>query len=72
MAGRASFLMQKELRMPDMEKPNARGPSPGEKAKKALGKKLNRPAKPPPTMPGRKAKKNEPLARRTSDEVDDL
>lgn len=58
--------------MPKMEKPNARGPSPGNKAQKALGNKLNRPAKPPPTMPGRKAAKNEPLARRTTDEVDDL
>ena len=58
--------------MAKMEKPNARGPSAGEKAQKALGKKLNRPAKPPPTMPGRKAEKNEPLARRTTDEVHDL
>ena len=58
--------------MPKMEKPNARGPTPGEKAQKALGKKLNRPAKPPPTMPGRKATKNEPLARRVTDEVDEL
>ena len=58
--------------MPKMEKPNARGPTPGEKAQKALGNKLNRPAKPPPTMPSRKAKKHEPLARRTTDEVHDL
>ncbi len=58
--------------MAEMEKPNARGPSPGNKAQKALGNKLNRPAKPPPTMPGRKAKKNEPLARRVTDEVDDV
>lgn len=65
--------MQRELRiMPKMEKPNARGPTPGEKAQKALGNKLNRPAKPPPTMPGRKAEKNEPLARRVTDEVDEL
>ena len=65
--------MQKELWiMPNNEKPNARGPSPGSKAQKALGQKLNRPAKPPPTMPGRKAEKNEPLARRTTDEVHDL
>jgi hypothetical protein len=54
------------------EKPNARGPSPGEKAQKALGNKLNRPAKPPPTFPGKKAEKNEPLARRATDEVNDL
>ena len=58
--------------MPKMEKPNARGPTPGNKAQKALGNKLNRPAKPPPTMPGRTAAKNEPLARRTTDEVHDL
>jgi hypothetical protein len=58
--------------MAKMDKPDARGPSAGEKAQKALGPKLNRPAKPPPTMPGRKAKKNEPLARRVTDEVDDL
>ncbi len=58
--------------MPKMEKPNARGHRPSEKAQKALGKKLNRPAKPPPTMPGKKAEKNEPLARRTTDEVHDL
>jgi hypothetical protein len=58
--------------MPKMEKPDAQGPTPGNKAQKALGNKLNRPAKPPPTMPGRKAEKNEPLARRTTDEVDDL
>jgi hypothetical protein len=32
-----------------MKKPDARGPSPGQKAKKALGQKLNRPSKPPPS-----------------------
>lgn len=58
--------------MAKMEKPKARGPAPNEKAQKSLGKKLNRPAKPPPTMPGGKAKKNEPLARRVTDEVHDL
>ena len=58
--------------MGELEKPNARGPSPREKAQKALGRNLNRPAKPPPTLPGREAKKNEPLARRTTDEVHDL
>lgn len=58
--------------MSNVEKPHPHGPSPGDKAQKALGKKLNRPAKPPPTMPGRKAAKNEPLARRTTDEVHDL
>ncbi|CAN5610168.1 hypothetical protein BH18VER1_BH18VER1_12120 [soil metagenome] len=58
--------------MAELEKPNARGPSPGEKAHKALGKKLNRPAKPPPTMPGRKAAENEPRARRVTDEAHDV
>ncbi|CAN5614602.1 hypothetical protein BH20VER1_BH20VER1_16150 [soil metagenome] len=58
--------------MVEPEKPSAPGPSAGEKAQKALGKKLNRPAKPPPTMPGKKVAKNEPLARRVTDEVDDL
>ncbi|MFN2507567.1 MAG: hypothetical protein ABR589_02205 [Chthoniobacterales bacterium] len=58
--------------MAKLEKPTARGPSPREKAQKALGKKLNRPAKPPPTMPGGKATKAEPPARRTTDEVHDL
>ena len=58
--------------MAKLEKPNARGPTPSGKARKVLGNKLNRPAKSPPTMPGRKAKKNEPLARRVTDEVDDL
>jgi hypothetical protein len=62
----------KELpNMDEMEKPDAHG-SPSEKARKALGEKLNRPAKPPPTFPGKKAEKNEPLARRVTDEVDDL
>lgn len=57
--------------MDEMEKPDAHG-SPSEKAQKALGEKLNRPAKPPPTFPGKKVEKNEPLARRVKDEVDDL
>ena len=57
--------------MSEMEKPDAQG-RPSEKAQKALGEKLNRPAKPPPTFPGKKAEKGEPLARRVTDEVDDL
>jgi hypothetical protein len=57
--------------MDEMEKPEVHG-SPGEKAQKVLGEKLNRPAKPPPTFPGREIEKNEPLARRVNDEVDDL
>ncbi|MBA3385056.1 MAG: hypothetical protein H0T95_00255 [Chthoniobacterales bacterium] len=64
--------MLKELWiMDEMEKPEAHG-SPSEKARKSLGEKLNRPAKPPPTFPGKKAEKNDPLARRVTDEVDDL
>jgi hypothetical protein len=58
--------------MPKIDKPSEGGPSPSDKAQKALGNKLNRPAKPPPTLPGKQAAKNEPLARRTTDEVDDL
>ncbi|HEX8280494.1 MAG TPA: hypothetical protein VF551_03885 [Chthoniobacterales bacterium] len=54
-----------------MEKPEAHG-SPTEKAQKVLGEKLNRPAKPPPTFPDKKVEKNEPLARRVTDEVNDL
>lgn len=57
--------------MDEMEKTDAPG-SPSEKAQKALGEKLNRPAKPPPTFPGKKVEKKEPLARRVTDEVDDL
>ena len=57
--------------MDEMEKPEAHG-SPGEKAQKSLGEKLNRPAKPPPTFPDRKVEKGEPLARRVTDEVNDL
>ena len=73
-AVRAAFVSDGEgvVHMARMEKPNARGPKPADKAQKALGKKLNRPAKQPPTMPGRKISKNEPLARRVTDEVDDL
>lgn len=67
-----SVLMSEEsLLMDPIEKPEAHG-SPTEKAQKSLGNKLNRPAKPPPTFPGRKAEKSEPLARRVTDEVDDL
>ena len=47
----------------DMEKPNARGPTPNRKAHLALGEKLNRKEKPPPRMPAR-ARKNRPAARR--------
>ncbi len=57
--------------MDEIEKPETHG-SPSEKARKSLGEKLNRPAKPPPTLPGRKIERNEPPARRVSEEVDDL
>ncbi len=38
----------------NMEKPNARGPSPGRKAAHALGARLNRKPKRPPPLPSRK------------------
>ena len=57
--------------MDEMEKPETRG-SPSHKARKSLGDKLNWPAKPPPTFPEKKIEKEEPPARRVSDEVDDL
>ena len=57
--------------MDEMEKPETQG-SPAEKARKSLGEKLNRPAKPPPTFPGKKVERDEPPARRVTDEVDDL
>lgn len=67
------FLMVKELRiMAENDEPDTSGPSAEEKAQKALGENLARPAKPPPTFPGHEVEKNEPLARRTTDEVDDL
>jgi len=49
-----------------MEKPNARGPTPSRKAHLALGEKLNRKEKPPPSGSRRTARsrKNRPLARR--------
>ncbi len=58
--------------MDEMEKSNPHGGSPSEKARKSLGEKLNRPAKPPPTFPGKEIEKEEPLARRVTDEVEDL
>jgi hypothetical protein len=62
----------RELQMTDgMEKPEVHG-SPSQKARKILGEKLNRPAKPPPPLPGRKKSEREPPARRVADEVDDL
>jgi hypothetical protein len=38
----------------DMEKPNARGPSPNRKAHRALGQALNRKPKRPPRLPVKK------------------
>jgi hypothetical protein len=46
------------------EKPAARGPSSSRKAHVALGSKLNRKAKEPPTLPGKTLPKNVPPARR--------
>jgi hypothetical protein len=37
-----------------MEKPTARGPSPGRKAVHVLGPRLNRKPKPPPPLPLKK------------------
>jgi hypothetical protein len=50
----------------DMEKPNARGPAPNRKEHLALGEKLNRKEKPPPSGSRRtaRARKNRPAARR--------
>ena len=58
--------------MPKNEEPSSGGPSPSEKAQAALGNKLNRPPKPPTTLPCGEIEKNEPPARRTTDEVADL
>ena len=48
----------------NMEKPKARGPSPSRKAHRALGDRLNRKPKEPPTLPGGKIKKKPPLTHR--------
>jgi len=49
-----------------MEKPNARGPAPNRKAHLALGEKLDRKEKLPPSGSRRtaRARKNRPAARR--------
>ncbi|HKP93604.1 MAG TPA: hypothetical protein VJS88_06880 [Chthoniobacterales bacterium] len=54
--------------MPAEEKPTARGPSPSRKAQIALGNKLNRKAKEPPTVPGKKLPNNPPATRRSTGE----
>jgi len=46
------------------EKPSARGPTPARKAQVALGEKLNRKSKEPPTFPGKTLPKNAPPSRR--------
>jgi hypothetical protein len=43
-----------------MKKPNARGPTPARKAEIALGPKLNRKPKDPPTFPGKRVPENPP------------
>ena len=50
-----------------MEKPTARGPTPGRKAHLALGQKLNRKEKPPPRMPAQPIRKNPTTARHPVD-----
>ncbi|MFL6527377.1 MAG: hypothetical protein ACJ8I9_08905 [Chthoniobacterales bacterium] len=49
-----------------MKKPNARGPSPSRKAEVALGSKLNRKPKDPPTFPGKRVPDNPPPKRRST------
>src|SRR5687768_3885339 len=48
------------------EKPTARGPTPSRKAHVALGPKLNRKTKEPPTFPGKTLPKNTPPNRRST------
>jgi hypothetical protein len=48
------------------EKPTARGPTPSRKAQVALGQKLNRKSKEPPTFPGKTLPKNAPPNRRST------
>jgi hypothetical protein len=50
--------------MKSHEKPEARGPAPSRKAQIALGEKLNRKPKEPPTFPGKKPPAQPPPARR--------
>ncbi len=50
--------------MAKLERPTAQGPTPDEKAKKALGNKMNRKPKPPPKPPGSVVIKNAPANRR--------
>jgi hypothetical protein len=52
--------------MPELKKPNVRGPAPSRKAHVALGEKLNRKAKDPPTFPGKRVPDNSPPAHRRS------
>jgi hypothetical protein len=52
--------------MAEHETPSARGPSPSRKAQVALGPKLNRKPKDPPTFPGKKVPSNPVPKRRTT------
>jgi hypothetical protein len=52
--------------MRSIEKPTARGPTPSRKAHIALGSKLNRRAKEPPTFPGKTLPKKAPPTRRST------
>ena len=52
--------------MPGKEKPSPGGPTPSGKAQVALGPKLNRKAKEPPTYPGKTLPKNAPPTRRST------
>ena len=57
--------------MDEYKRPEAHG-SPSEKAREALGEKINRPSKTPPPFPEKPSESNEPSARAVEDEVDDL
>ncbi|MFL6584776.1 MAG: hypothetical protein ACJ8KU_09705 [Chthoniobacterales bacterium] len=52
--------------MKEHEKPTARGPSPSRKAHVALGGKLNRKPKDPPTFPGKEVPNNSIPRRRST------
>jgi hypothetical protein len=52
--------------MPLNEKPSPGGPSPSRKAQVALGSKLNRKAKEPPTLGEKPPPRNPPPARRST------
>jgi hypothetical protein len=72
----SAFGGRKELeefsRNPSMKKPDVRGPSPAEKARKALGEKLNRPPKPPPTPSDNSLPRRPPPSKRLKDTANTL